>query len=140
MKTFSFLAALALAAFSCCKSQSGVNCKSEMTCLGAGEEVINGLPPELSTLDSLVVDLSTFLFAESRVLSSGSLSEVFVVRLGNFLLLLFNGSGGGYSSLALGSTPSSVSSFSRSLRGVLLLLSILLALLFSCKSAWAVTQ
>jgi hypothetical protein len=102
---------------------------SEITHLAAGEEVINGLPPELNALDGLVVDLSTFLLAESRVLGSGSLGEVFVVGLGDFLLLLFDGSGGGGGSLALSS------SFSGSLGSVLLILGILLALLFGCKSA-----
>ena len=89
----------------------------------------------MNALDGLVVDLSTFLLAESRVLGSGSLGEVFVVGLGNFLLLFFDGSGGGYGSLALSSTPSTISSFSGSLGSVLLLLGILLALLFGCMSA-----
>ena len=68
-------------------------------------------------------------------MGSGSLGEVFVVGLGNFLLLFFDGSGGGYGSLALSSAPSTISSFSGSLGSVLLILGILLALLFGCKSA-----
>lgn len=101
------------------------------TYLAAGEEVIDSLPPELGTLDGFVVDLSTFFLAESRVLGGGSLGEVFVVRLGDLLLFLLNGGSSSYRSLALGGTPSTISSFSgRSLRSVLLVLSILLALLF----------
>ena len=103
----------------------------------AGEEVVDSLPPELGALNGLIVDLSTFLLAESRVLGRGSLGEVFVVGLGNFLLLFFDGSGGSYGSLALSSTPSTISSFSSgSLGSVLLILGILLALLFGWKSAF----
>jgi len=107
----------------------------------AGEEVIDTFPPELGSLDSLVVDLSTFLLAESRVLSSGSLGEVFVVRLGNLLLLFLDRRSWGYSSLTLGGSPSSISLFSgRSLRSVLLILGILLTLLFGVELGLAIVS
>jgi hypothetical protein len=107
-----------------------------VTYLAAGEEVGNGLPPELSALDGLVVDLSALLLTDGSILSSGSLGEVLIVRLGDLLLFLLNRGGGSYGSLALGSTPTTISSFSSgSLRSVLLVLGILLALLFGCRSA-----
>jgi hypothetical protein len=86
----------------------------------------------LSALDSLAVDLSSLLFTEAGDLRSGSLGEEFVIRLGDFLLFLLDGSScGSYSSLILSSAPSSITSFDGgSLRSVVLVLSILFALLF----------
>lgn len=95
----------------------------------AREEIVDTLPSECGTLDSLVVDGSGFLFAETRDLGSGSLGEVLVVRLGDLLGLLLDGSSGSDSSLALGNTPSTITLNSGGLGSVVLVLSILLALL-----------
>jgi len=98
----------------------------------AVEELVNGLSPELGALDGLGVDLSALLLAETLDLGSGSLGEVLVVRLGDLLLLL--GSGGGYGSLTLSGSPSTITGLdSGSLGGVLLILSVLLTLLLGVK-------
>jgi hypothetical protein len=96
----------------------------------AVEELVNGLSSELGTFDGFAVDCSGFLLAETGDLSGSSLGKVFVVRLGDLLGLLLGSGSGGNGSLTLGGTPSTIGALgSGSLRSVVLILSILLALL-----------
>ena len=123
MKTFSFLAlveALAVLLSSWQKVSSDPKGLSAKWAYLAVEEVVDSLPPELSTLESLGVDLSTLLLAETGELGCGALGEVLVIRLGDLLWLLWLSSGSGSSFLGLGS---------RGLRSLALDLSVLLAFL-----------